>query len=61
VQHGENFVLPDVNEWISPAPLATRLLLGWKSGVLFKPVSGCRATPAFAPAMAGEWLRRKVM
>jgi hypothetical protein len=47
LQHRDHFVVPDVNEWIGAASFAPNLLLGWKSGVLFEPVSGGRAEASF--------------
>jgi hypothetical protein len=43
LQHRDDFIVPDIGEGIGPASFSTRLLLGWKSGVLFKPVGGGRA------------------
>ena len=40
LQHRQNFVLPDLDEWIGSTAFAMRLLLGGKSGVLFEPVGG---------------------
>src|SRR5260370_42357777 len=47
LQHRDDFIVPDVSEWIGPAPLPRRLLFGWKSGVLFEPVRGGRAESSF--------------
>src|SRR5260370_25889518 len=47
LEHRDDFIDPDVSEWIGTAPLPGRLLLGWKPGVLFKPVSGGRAESSF--------------
>src|SRR5260370_26855442 len=47
LQHRDDFIVPDVSEWIGTAPLPGRLLLGWKPGVLFEPVSGGRAESSF--------------
>src|SRR5674476_740576 len=40
LQQREDFVLPDIDEWISPATFAGRPLLRRKSGILFEPVGG---------------------
>ena len=61
LQHRDDFIVPNIGEGIGSPSFSTRLLLAGKPGIRFEPVAGCRANPAFAPAIAGEWLRRKFM
>src|SRR5665213_2153592 len=47
LQHRDDFIVPDISEWIGAAPFPGSFLLGWKSGILFEPVSGGRAESSF--------------
>jgi hypothetical protein len=47
LQHWNDFIVPDVREWIGSAPFPGRPLLGWKSWIFFKPVSDGRAESSF--------------
>ena len=53
------FIVPDIGEGIGSASFSTPLLFPGKSEIRFEPVADAVLNPAFAPAIAGECLRRK--
>jgi hypothetical protein len=60
LQHRHDFIIPDIGEGIGSASFSTRLLFPGKSEIRFEPADAV-LNPAFAPAIAGECLRRKFM